>query len=230
MKNAEIRARALSKMKNKIAGLSAIVVIVYIVQKALGMLAQNLLLSVAVNMATVFLSAGLARVAMRAWREGKALWSDLAVCFRERRYLLIGLYGCVLAAVFGVLKFVVYSFAGNLAGSAAAIVLDWAAALCTGYMVFAADILENHSPLKAALAGLGTLMKNIGRVILMEISLYWWIVLAMAIMFLFFGVVGGVSGTTLMIILFVAMAVLKWVIFGYIVLCEAGLARTLLKK
>ena len=235
MKNSEIRGRALSKVKSQINGLSAIVVVVYVIQKLLGLMsgitgtALDVALGVVVHIITALLTAGLARVAIRAWREGKAGWGDMLICFRDRRYLLAGLYGGIIAAVFGVLGDAVYIFGNATAGFAAGALFDWAAAACIGYIVYAADLFENIPVLEAARKGMAALTKGIARVVCMEINLYWWIALAMAVMFAFVGIVGGVSGIPLRLVLFITMCVLKWVVGGYIMLCEAGLARTLLK-
>lgn len=236
MKNADIRTRALSKMKSKIANLSAFVVIVFVVQRALGLMggitgtALNIALGVIVHIVTALLTAGLSKVAIQSWREGAARWSDVVICFRDRRYLLCGLYGGMLAALLGLAGDLAYIFGNAIVGYIAEALTGWAAAVCTGYIVFAADIFEKDAPLDAAKRGMRTLMGNMARIMQMEINLYWWIVAAMVAIFLFCGVLGGVGAIPLRFILFVAMGILKWAIGGYIALCEAGLARTLMKN
>ena len=235
MNNKEIRARALSKVKGQISNLSFIIVISYMLQKILGLFtmatgtALDVILGVAAHILISLLTAGTAKVAITAWREGRASWRDLFSGFAGVRMFLCGLYGGVLAAMFGLLSNVIYMFAPEIAGYAASVVLDWAAALCTGYIVFAADLFEKLAPIDAARKGMSVLTKRLARVIKMELNLYWWIIVALALVFVLTGVIGGVAGIPLRMVLFLVMLALKWAVGAYIALCEAGLARTLMK-
>jgi len=235
MNNKEIRARALAKMKNKIAGLTAIVMVAFIIDNVLGLFSNmtgsvlDVLLSVMVRVITSLLMTGLAKVSMQAWREGNALWSDLFIAFRTRRYLLCGLYGGMISASFSVVGNLVYMLGGGLAANLLDLVLGWAGTACTAYIVFAADLFEKKNPLDAAKMGISCLTKNLKRVIGMEFVLYCWIGITVAIMFAFFAILGGVVGLPLRLVLFVVLGIIRWAVGGYIVLSEAGLGRTLLK-
>ena len=235
MNNKEIRGRALSKVKTKMKGLTAIVVVGYLINSVLGLFGSAsgsvvmTIVGVIANIAIAFITAGVAKVGMQAWREGNVQWRDLFICFRTRRYLLCGLYGGMFSASFGVLAGLVGMLLGNSAGQAASTILGVAATLCTSYIVYAADLFEKKEPLAMAKLGVKTLFKNLGRVIGMLLNLYGWIIIVLVILFLFFAVVGGVVGVPLYLVLFAVQVMIKWAIGSYIVLSEAGLGRTLLK-
>ena len=235
MNNVEIRARALSKVKTKIANLTAIVMVAFFIDSVLGLFsnltgsALDVVLSVIVRVVTSFIAAGLAKVAIQTWREGNAQWSDLFICFKSRRYLLCGLYGGMIAASFSIVSSAVFMLGIQSAAYILEMILDAAAVICTSYIVFAADLYDKKPPLDMAKLGMKVLTKNVGRVVRMEINLYLWIAIVYVAFLLFFGIVGGVLGLPLRLVLFVVMGIIRWAVGGYIVLCESGLGRTLIK-
>lgn len=245
MTNAEIRAKALSKVKVK--NLTFLAVIAYVLswfsqfaRGVTGAFFTDAVLGagVALVLALIF-PAGLARASMSAWRQGEARFASLFEPLYRPRLLVRGLaLGLAAAAYRLLMSFLVTdavlaridALPGNGLWLLAVGVLALVPLLFVWIFLSFALELQPEAALGAALArGFSVTIQNLGRILLMELALLWWVALvwigALAI-----AIFSGLTGAALNAVTTLVALVLTWMIGSYVCLANAGLAREIMKS
>lgn len=224
--------KALTKVKVK--NLTMIVVISFLINwtaQFFNDLTGNRVLDTAIYLAVAFLfslmtSAGLARVALTAWRHGEAKFGEYFAYLRDPKLFLRGAALGGIAALIKIANLLVST--SSLWGKALSIVIS----LCSLLLYFLYFAIEMYPDLKLGLAirrGLSEVVPNIGRIVLMELATFWWIFLVLIIALAIAMLASGLSGIALKVVLSLVMLVLTWLIGAYACLVNAGLARELFK-
>ena len=245
MTNAEIRKKALSKIKVK--NLTFLAVIAYVLswfsQFARGVTGDfftdtALGAGVALVLSLIF-PAGLSRVSMSAWRQSEARFVSLFEYLFRPRLVLRGLALGLVAIVYRIVMALITTDAvlaridalpGNGLWLLPVGVLALVPLLFLWIFLYFALELQPEAALGVALArGFAGAIRNLGRILLMELSLLWWVALiwigALAI-----AIFSGLTGAALNAVISLVALVLTWMIGSYVCLANAGLAREIFKS
>jgi hypothetical protein len=245
MTNADIRKKALSKVKVKNLTLMAVLsgLLIWISQFASGLTGAAptdavLAAGTALLVSLVF-PGGLAQAAMTAWRQNEARFSTFFSCFFRPRFLLGGLVLGLAAALCRVLLSLLLTDAvlarlDPLPGHGLWVFFIGAALLVPLFFVwlflYFALALQPEENIFAALGrGLSVALKNLGRILLMELSILWWVALAW-IGAVAVSMLSGLGGAALNAVASLVALMLAWMIGSYVCLVNAGLAREIFKS
>lgn len=245
MTNADIRKKALSKVKVKNLTLLAVLSYVFswLSQFALGLTGDPyadaaVAAGVALVLSLIF-PAGLVRASMSAWRKGEARFGDLFAYLYRPRLLLRGLaLGLTAAACRFCLAMLLTDAAlarlDALPGHGlwllvAGVVVLVPLLFAWIFLYFAFELQPEGTLFAALVRGIAVVFQNLGRILLMELSLLWWVALAWlaanAISML-----SGLGGAALNAVISLVSLALTWMIGAYVCLGSAGLARELFKE
>lgn len=230
MNNSEIRVKALAKAKDY--NFSAIGAFTYIIMGVVllagdvtGIFAADFAISaVLAFLAALICGPGYVHVAMETWRQGRKNFSGLFHGFRNIKTALIP--AVVYAAMLLVFRFLVlgskwyFALAAGIGCIALNMIATWAA---YGIELDAAD-----SAAKSAAEGVMIMLRNLGRVIEMRANLYWWIA-AVMLGILWICNASGLFSILTALVVFLVGLVCRWMVGALTALCEAGLARNLMK-
>jgi hypothetical protein len=245
MNNADIRKKALSKVKVKNLTLLAVIsyLFYWLSQFASGV-TGNFATDAAIGagvalLFSLFFPAGLARASMSAWRQGEARFVMLFEYLFRPRLLVRGLVLGLAAAAFRLVM--AFLFAGDTLARIDALPGNGLWLLAVGvvavipllflwiFLYFALE-LQPEAGLGAALAhGLSVAAKNLGRILLMEFSLLWWVALIW-LGALVVSMLSELAGAALNAVTSLVAAALTWMIGAYVCLANAGLAREIYKS
>lgn len=238
MTNADIRKKALAKVKVK--NLTFLAVLSYALhffaQFARGVtgaaLPDALIVAGAGLVLSLAVPAGLVRASMTAWRQNEAKFGTYFGSFFRPRLLPRGLaLGAAGAAVeFGAYFLLLGVLGGRVSLWLAVpvIALLVPAGFAWLFLYFALELQPDAHLLPALRRGIRVILKNLGRILLMELSLLWWVALtylaALAI-----ALASGLRGAALNAVTSLVALVLTWLIGAYVCLGNAGLAREIFK-
>lgn len=229
MNNAELRTKALAKVKDKNFSVLSAVAFVFPAATMFfgditGILAVDMLIMFIVSLAAGLAGgAGYCRVSMGMWRMVKGGFPELFSFYKSRDGLKRGALPAFTYAVmlmvfrYGVLGGVWYAAViSGIVCIALHIAASWGA-----YVI---EIEEKNCPVKAFLNGVKLAVKNIGRIMEMKIYLYWWMAAVVAIAIV---LCNGreLPGVMTGLIVFLLGFAFRWMIGAFIALAEAGLAR-----
>lgn len=238
MTNAEIRRKALSKVKVKnlttLAFLSAVALWLAQLTRGIGAnpLSDAAIQAGAAVVVSLLFPAGLTRVSMGAWRQNEAKFSAFfSFLYRPRLFLR----GLLLGLVAGAWRL---GFSLLLTGPALARILSlpgrgiWLLPLAAAVLapllflwIFLYFALELGSGFRL---GLRTAFQNLGRILEMELSLLWWVALVYAAA-VAISLSAGLGGAALNAVCALVGISLTWMIGAYVCLANAGLAREIHK-
>ena len=231
---AELRARALTKIKAQ-PTLNLIIVVLFILERAAKLFANvtgtyaDMAIGAVIRLALALVFAGLACVSMAAWREGKSGWGGVFVCFRDGKRCARALCAGIFAVLAGIAGDIFQGYLPGFPGATIALALDAVAAMILKYSVFAGELDPQLGAVGCVKSGISALVKNIGKVLAMEIALYWWVLLLVAAVVLIAGAASASFIATRIAVFFV-MLLVKWAAGGFIALSEAGLARGIMRE
>lgn len=230
MNNSEIRIKALAKAKDynfSMAGAFAyfIMGVVLLAGDITGIFAADLAISaVLAFLAGLICGPGYVHVAMETWRQGKKNFSGLFFGFRNIKSAVIP--AAVYAAMLMVFRFLVlgsrwyFALAAGIACIALNMIATWAA--------YGIELNAAGSTAKSAAEGVAAMLKNLGRVIEMRVNVYWWIA-AVMLGILWICDASGLFSILTALVVFLVGLVCRWMVGALTALCEAGLARNLIK-
>lgn len=245
MTNADIRKKALSKVKVKNLTIMAVLsgLLIWISQFVGGLTGDVPTDAVIAGGAALFVSlvfpAGLTQAAMTAWRQNEARFSTFFACFFRPRLMLGGLVLGLAAGLCRILLSLlltdaVFARLDPLPGHGLWVFLVGAVLLVPLFFVwlflYFALALQPEAGLLAALGrGLSVALKNLGRILGMELSILWWVALVW-IGAVVISMLSGLGGAALNAVASLVALVLAWMIGAYVCLVNAGLAREIFKS
>lgn len=230
MNNSEIRIKALAKAKDynfSAAGAFTyfIMGIVLLAGDVTGIYIADIAISAAVAfIASLICGPGYVHVAMETWRQGKKNFSGLFFGFRNfsRAAFPAAIYATMLLVfrflVLGRKWYVALIF--GIVALALNLVATWAA--------YGAELSRNENGPISAADGIMCLFKNIGRAVEMRAYVYWWIAAFMGAV-LWICDASGLHAILTALVVFLSGLVCRWMVGAFNALCEAGLARNLMK-
>ena len=238
MTNAEIRKKALSKVKVK--NLTFLAVLSYafhfFAQFARSVTGDRLTDALIVAGAGLFLSlavpAGLVRISMTAWRQNEAKFGAYFAYFYRPRLLLrgfaLGVAGAAGETGIYLLSMGVVEASISPWLAVPAIVVLVPAGFAWLFLYFALELQPDMGLFPALGQGFRVIFSNLGRILRMEFSLLWWVVLvylaALAI-----SMASGLGGAALNAVTSLVALLLTWLIGSHVCLGNAGLAREIFK-
>ncbi len=229
MDNAELRVKALAKVKDKnFPVLSAVAYAIgaatLLFADVTGIMALDIVIALILGSATGLIAcSGYAKVGMDMWRHKKGDFPELFSCYKSLEALKRGaLPAATYAAMLVVLRY------GVLSGV-------WYAALISGVIcimlqlmafwgAYMTEMEEQECPVKTYVKGIRLAWKNIVSIIGMKVYLYWWMAAIIGIA-VWLSVSKGLPPVMTGLIVFLLGFVLRWMIGAFIALAEAGLAR-----
>ncbi len=245
MSNADIRKKALAKVKVKNLTIMAVIsgLLIWISQFTWGLTGDGPVDAAIAGGAALLVSlvfpAGLLKAAMTAWRQGEARFSTFFACFFRPRPLLGALTLGFVAGLCRVLLSLlltdaVFARLDPLPGHGLWVFLVGAALLLPLFFVwlflYFALALQPEAGLFAALGrGLSVAFKNLGRILGMELSILWWVALVW-IGAVVISMLSGLGGAALNAVASLVALMLTWMIGSYVCLANAGLAREIFKN
>lgn len=230
MNNSEIRIKALAKAKDynfSSAGAFTyfIMGVVLLAGDVTGIFAADLAISAVVAfIASLICGPGYVHVAMETWRQGKKNFSGLFFGFRSISRAAVP--AAIYAAMLLIFRFLVLGRKWYVAliFGIIALVLNMAAT----WAAYGTEIFEGESAPKAAVSGVAYLVKNFGRAVEMRAYVYWWIAAFMGAI-LWICDASGLHAILTALVVFLSGLVCRWMVGALNALCEAGLARNVMK-
>lgn len=224
MNNSDIRMKALAKAKDyNFSAAGAFTYFIMGVVLLAGDVTGIFIADLAVSAVFAFLAAlicgpGYVHIAMETWRQGKKSFSGLFYGFKNIKKA--ALPAAVYMAMLLVFRFLVL-------GS------KWYIALIAGIFCVALNMVSVWAAYGievngSAVSGVSALIKNIGRVIEMRAYIYWWIA-AVMLGILWICVSSGLHAILTALVIFLVGLVCRWMVGAFTALCEAGLARNVMK-
>ncbi len=244
MMNAEVRKKALTKVKVK--NLTFLAVLSYVfywlsqfARGATGDVLRDALIGAGTALVlSLFFPAGLARASMTAWRQNEARFSTYFASFYRPRALVRALALGVVAAVFRfclsyLLTDAVLLRFDALPGHglwllAIAVILFVPLLFAWFFLYFALELQPEIGLGKALARGMRVIVQNGVRILTMEFVILWWVVLAYAAAVVI-SIASGLGGAVLNAVTSLIALVLTWMIGAYVCLVNAGLAREIFK-
>ena len=224
MKNSDIRMKALAKAKDyNFSGAGAFTYFIMGVVLLAGDVTGIFIADLAISAVMAFIAAlicgpGYVHLAMEAWRQGKKNFSGLFYGFRNIKKA--ALPAAIYALMLLVFRFVVLGSKWYIALIAGAVCI-----VLNAVSVWAAYGTELNG---SALDGVSALIKNIGRVGEMRLYIYWWIA-AVMLGILWICDASGLHAILSALVVFLVGLVCRWMVGAFTALCEAGLARNVMK-
>ena len=230
MNNSDIRMKALAKAKDhNFSPASAftyfIMGVVLLAGDVTGIFAADLAVSAVLAFAVgLICGPGYVHLAMETWRHGEKKFAGLFWGFRNIKKALIP--AAAYAAMLLVFRFLVlanewyFALAAGIGCAALNLLSVWAA--------YAIEIYDDMTSAKAALQGVTVMIKNLSRVSEMRLYIYWWIAAVMGGILWICNASGLFSILTALVVFLVGL-VCRWMVGAFTALCEAGLARNLMK-
>jgi len=230
MNNNEIRIKALAKAKDyNFSAAGAFTYFIMGIMLLAGDITGIFAADIAISAVFAFLAAlicgpGYVHVAMETWRQGRKNFSGLFFGFRNIKRA--ALPAAVYAAMLLVFRFLVLG-------------RQWYVALISGivclllnfiaiWMAYGVELNAADSPVKAAFKGAEYLFRNISRAVEMRLYVYWWIA-AVMLGILWICNASGLFSILTALVVFLVGIVCRWMVGAFTALCEAGLARNIMK-
>lgn len=224
MKNSEIRVKALAKAKDyNFSGAGAftyfLMGLVLLAGDITGVPAADVAIyAVIAFVVSLICGPGYVHVAMETWRQGKKNFSGLFYGFRNIKKAAAP--AVVYTAMLLLFRFVVLGSKWYIAAPAGIVCAVFN--LAATWMAYANELELNTAE------GLVMLAKNIGRALEMRAYVYWWIA-AVMLGILWICNASGLFSILTALVVFLVGLVCRWMVGAFTALCEAGLARNVMK-
>lgn len=234
MSNAELRAKALSKIKDKNFSLVSVftytlAALTLLAGDITGIPAVDVLISLAAGfIASIFCAAGHIRVAMGIWRQGKGGFRDMAGCITDMNTLRRHALPCVVySAALVIFRHVTLS--GDIVIAIISGIIAFMLHILACYGCYAVELTPDLPPLAAFGEGVGAALRSIGRILEMKFITGWWIAAIIAFTLYIFSI-SNLTPAIMGLIMFLILLIIRWMIGSFIALAEAGLARKILSN